>query len=33
MTNVTRILLEEHQNMLKVIDVILSECDKIETGL
>lgn len=32
MRNITGILSEEHQNILKVIDVVLNECDQIEKG-
>lgn len=32
MRNVTVVLAEEHQNILKVIDIVLKECDKMERG-
>lgn len=32
MKNVTQILSNEHQNILKVIDIMLDECDQIEKG-
>jgi hemerythrin-like domain-containing protein len=32
MKNITSVLSEEHQNILKVIDIVLAECDQIETG-
>ncbi|MBK6285391.1 MAG: hypothetical protein IPF54_24465 [Draconibacterium sp.] len=32
MKNITKILSEEHQNILKVIDVILYECEQMENG-
>jgi hypothetical protein len=32
MKNITRELSEEHQNILKVIDMVLAECDKLEKG-
>jgi hemerythrin-like domain-containing protein len=32
MKNVTRILSEEHQHILKVIDVVLEECEQLEKG-
>ena len=32
MKNVTKILSEEHQNILKVIDVVLEECEQMENG-
>jgi hemerythrin-like domain-containing protein len=32
MKNITHILSEEHQNILKVIDAMLSECDSLENG-
>lgn len=32
MANITNILSEEHQNILKVIDVVLEECEQMENG-
>ena len=32
MKNITNILSEEHQNILKVIELMLSECDSLEKG-
>jgi len=32
MKNITNTLSEEHQNILKVIDVIFNECEKLENG-
>ncbi len=32
MANITKILSEEHQNILKVIDVVLEECEQLENG-
>jgi len=32
MKNVTKILSEEHQHILKVIDVVLEECEQMENG-
>ena len=32
MKNITKILSEEHQNILKVIESMLSECDSLEKG-
>jgi hemerythrin-like domain-containing protein len=32
MKNITQILSEEHQNILKVIDSMLSECNSLEEG-
>lgn len=32
MKNITKVLSDEHQNILKVIDVVLNECDELEKG-
>ncbi len=32
MKNITKILSEEHQNILKVIDVVMDECEQMENG-
>ena len=32
MKNITKILSDEHQNILKVIELMLSECDSLEKG-
>jgi hemerythrin-like domain-containing protein len=32
MLNITNVLSDEHQNILKVIDIVLNECNKIEEG-
>jgi len=32
MRNITSVLSEEHQNILKVIDVVLNECTQLEAG-
>ena len=32
MANVTKVLSDEHQNILKVIDVVLNECEQLENG-
>jgi hemerythrin-like domain-containing protein len=32
MKNITSVLSEEHQNILKVIDIVLNECNEIEDG-
>jgi hemerythrin-like domain-containing protein len=32
MTNITKVLSDEHQNILKVIDAVLNECDELEKG-
>lgn len=32
MANITKILSDEHQNILKVIDVVLEECEQMENG-
>ena len=32
MNNVTQILSDEHQNILKVIDAVLNECNELEIG-
>lgn len=32
MRNITSVLSKEHQNILKVIDLVLDECNKIENG-
>ncbi len=32
MVNITKVLSEEHQNILKVIDAVLEECEQLENG-
>jgi hemerythrin-like domain-containing protein len=32
MQNVTKVLSEEHQNILKVIEIVLNECNQLEDG-